>query len=173
MNDKNVDSETRELIDSFIAESNDLLDDVESKMNSLDKDGDIEPVNTVFRAFHSIKGTAGYLNFKNISSITHIAETLLDVFRKENIKPTQVEIDILYLTCDILRKLLENVQKEFDDNAYDDESKIVAGSIQKLIDHYKNQKDSKEGKNKKAEKNEAKKKENEFEELVTDEIIEQ
>ena len=131
---KRIDNETKELITAFIAEGLDLLDDVELKIHQfINCTGDIECINTVFRAFHSIKGTASYLNFKNISSITHEAETLLDIFRKERVAPSQVEIDIIYLACDNLKRMIIQVEKEYTDEGYETDTQIIVESIQQLI----------------------------------------
>lgn len=52
------------------------------------KDGtdDIEKIGEIFRAMHTIKGTAGMFEFDDIVSFTHIAENLLDDVRSGNIK---------------------------------------------------------------------------------------
>ena len=52
------------------------------------KDGtdDIEKIGEIFRAMHTIKGTAGMFEFNNIVSFTHIAENLLDDVRCGNTK---------------------------------------------------------------------------------------
>lgn len=179
---KNIDNETKELTAAFIAESFDLLDDVELKVHQFANcSGDDECVNTVFRAFHSIKGTAGYLNFKNISDITHEAETLLDIFRKEKVIPTQVEVDIIYLACDTLKRMIIKVEKEYTDEGYETDTQIIVESIQQLIANRNKsnstlmKNDTKKSNKKKKDrlKNEKTKKEQDnFDDLVTREIIE-
>src|SRR3954462_15681194 len=55
-------SEDRELIGDFLLESREHLTQVEIQMLTLEKDpGDGEAINTVFRAFHTIKGLAGFM----------------------------------------------------------------------------------------------------------------
>ena len=167
---KNIDNETKELILSFTAESMDLLDDAESKIHNLESGDNKEVVNTIFRAFHTIKGTAGYLNFKRINDITHTAETLLDIFRKEeNIKPTQIDIDIIYLACDTLRKLVDHAEKEFSDEGFNEETQIVVDSIVQLINTYKDGKPVEVDKVKKT--TEKKSKKDKSEDLVDQEIF--
>src|SRR5436853_6042077 len=52
-----------ELIGEFITESREFIDNAERALLLLErKPDDQEAINTVFRAFHTIKGTAGYLN---------------------------------------------------------------------------------------------------------------
>jgi len=52
------------------------------------KDGtdDVEKIGEIFRAMHTIKGTAGMFEFDSIVSFTHISENLLDDIRAEKIK---------------------------------------------------------------------------------------
>src|SRR4030042_4911142 len=131
---KNIDNETKELITTFKVESLDLLEDAELKIhNFIDCSGNDECINTVFRVFHTIKGNAGYLNLKNVTCITHEAETLLDIFRKNQVKPTQVEIDIIYLACDTIKRIIVNVDKTYTDEGFETDSKIISESIQELI----------------------------------------
>ncbi len=181
---KNIDNETKELITAFIAESLDLIDDAELKIhNFINCEKDPECINTVFRAFHSIKGTAGYLNFKNIANITHQAEALLDIFRKGKVQPKQVEIDIIYLACDILRRQILKVEKDYTDEGFESDTEIIVDSIQQLISNSnkinnnieknnkrkeKNAKGVKQSKNKKSKNKDL----NNFEDLVTKEIVE-
>ncbi|NLF09091.1 MAG: hypothetical protein GX594_14110, partial [Pirellulaceae bacterium] len=59
----------RQIIEEFVIESCDHLADVESQLLAIEAGGaaiDAELVNTVFRAVHSIKGTAGFLQMSNI-----------------------------------------------------------------------------------------------------------
>lgn len=111
-----IDDETREIIISFIEEGYERLDDAENQLSKLDDGGDRVPkLNSVFRLFHSVKGSAGYLGFDHIKRLTHVAETLLDVFLKEHIEATPDSIDTVLATVDILRRLIGIVEKHFSD----------------------------------------------------------
>ena len=179
----NIDNETKELITAFTAESLDLIDEAELKIqNFIDCTGNDESVNTVFRAFHSIKGTASYLNFKNITSITHEAEALLDIFRKKNAKPSQVEIDIIYLACDILKSIIVKAEEVNTDKGFESDTKIISESIQQLIKNRtesskklinENNEENKKKKTKHDKKNKSKENEDDyFDILITKEIVE-
>ncbi len=104
---------SEELLQSFIAEASDLLDDVEpslvqySRMDNVEERTEI--VNRVFRHFHSIKGSAGFVGLHNIARLTHEAETLLEQFRKspDKIIP-QANIVLLCRTVDLLRAIFEH-----------------------------------------------------------------
>ncbi len=174
---KNIDNETKELVSAFKSESMDLLEDAEMKIHSFtDCTGKEECVNTVFRVFHTIKGNAGYLNLKNVTSITHEAETLLDIFRKNQVKPTQVEIDIIYLACDTLKRIIVNVDKTYTDKGFETDSKIISESIQELIKNRMERSnildDKKDKKSNVKNKKSKKKIEDDYSILITKEIIE-
>lgn len=66
----------------FTQEAKDLLEEMESSLLSLeDEPGDSETVNSVFRAMHTIKGSAGLFGFNPVVAFTHEAETVLDHVR--------------------------------------------------------------------------------------------
>jgi len=134
---KNIDNETKEIIDSFVSEGYDLIEDAEEKIIKLDSVHDKEVINTIFRMFHSIKGSAGYLNFNNIKKVTHEAEALLDIFRKKDIKPSQETIDLLYQTLDFLKQLIMNVEKELTDEGFEEHSQIIIHNINQCIGNLK------------------------------------
>lgn len=104
---------SEELLQSFIAEASDLLDDVEPSLVEYSRLDDIEErmeiVNRVFRHFHSIKGSAGFVGLHNIARLTHEAETLLEQFRKSPDKVIpQENIALLYRTVDLLRAIFDS-----------------------------------------------------------------
>ncbi|HBA84758.1 MAG TPA: chemotaxis protein CheA [Verrucomicrobia bacterium] len=106
-----------ELLQSFLGESTEMLDDVEPKIIEIQRiaegtgTADPEMINAVFRLFHSIKGSAGFLQMANISAVTHEAETLLDLIRKGKARVTASHTQLLCRTCDLIRKMLERIQE--------------------------------------------------------------
>lgn len=104
-----------EIVKEFLVESNDHLDDVESKILQLEENpGDMDIINGIFRPIHSMKGSAGFLGLSDIGKVSHEMETLLDEARKAKIKITPEIFEILYEGVDILKKLREIVAKKTD-----------------------------------------------------------
>ncbi len=128
-----IDEDTKLIIDSFIAESHDLIEDAELKIADLEGAEDEETVNVIFRLFHSIKGSAGYLNFKNISLVTHEAETLLDLFRKKIVEPNPDHINLLYEAIDLLKHLIIAVEEKLNDKGFEEESKKIVHYLKEEI----------------------------------------
>lgn len=86
-----------EVIDAYLVESEELLRDMESILlrteSSLPSDDDL---NAIFRAVHTIKGTAGMFGFDATVSFTHVVENLLDELRSHTI-PFQTSLTELLL----------------------------------------------------------------------------
>lgn len=94
----------------FFEESFEGLDIMETGLMDLDLGAaDDEEINTIFRAAHSIKGGAGTFGFTDISSFTHVMETLLDEMRDGSREVTREAVDLLLASVDCLREMLSAV----------------------------------------------------------------
>jgi two-component system chemotaxis sensor kinase CheA len=100
-------SADEDLIREFITESSDHLAVIDSELLLLEKDkSNAETLNTIFRAFHTIKGLAGFLEFAEIQSLAHEVETLLDLARTEQLAVTPAVVDVVLESTDIVRREL-------------------------------------------------------------------
>ena len=91
----------------FFDEAGEHLAAMESLLLELDVDvPDLETLNAIFRAAHSIKGGAGTFGFNDMAQVTHILETLLDRLRKQETVPTVEMIDTFLQAGDILKAQL-------------------------------------------------------------------
>ena len=70
----------------------------------------VEEVNGLFRALHSIKGSAGFLGLRNVELVAHAAETLLDRVRKGQQQVSTSLIDLLLQVNDRLIALVEDLE---------------------------------------------------------------
>jgi len=69
-------------LQAFIAESGELLEDMErALLGVLQEDDPSDAVNAIFRAAHTIKGSAGLFGLDFIVDFTHVAESVLDKVR--------------------------------------------------------------------------------------------
>ncbi len=74
-------------LQTFIAEARSLLEDMEEALLRLEADpGDADTLAAIFRAAHTIKGSAGLFGLDPIVSFTHIVEDVLDRLRNAEIK---------------------------------------------------------------------------------------
>lgn len=101
-----------EMISEFIFESLEHLDDTDRLLLTIEADaGDADSINGVFRAFHTIKGLAGFLYLNQIQSLAHSAESLLDRARKGELLLTGASLDLIFESSDLMRQLIELVRE--------------------------------------------------------------
>lgn len=111
MNTFNIDDEMKELLDSFLVETHELLDALDQDLMKLEtQPGDSELLNSIFRSFHTIKGTASFMGFDQMTEITHHAEDLLNKLRRSELVVTTDIVDTLLEVYDLLVRLLDNVE---------------------------------------------------------------
>jgi len=103
--------------DVFFEESFEGLEAMESGLLNLSiGTADIEVINTIFRAAHSIKGGAGTFGFLAVSEFTHVVETLLDEVRNGDREVTSQLTNLLLEAVDVLREMISAVQQKNDTN---------------------------------------------------------
>lgn len=106
-----MDSETLEIIRTFVAESLDSLDEQEEKIQNLSQSGSKESINSIFRTFHTIKGLSGFLSFNIINTVTQEVEVLLDFVRKNPQALSETIIALIRDSFSLLRTLLHTVRE--------------------------------------------------------------
>lgn len=91
----------------FFEESSELLADMEACLLRLDVNSpDLEDLNAIFRAAHSIKGGAGTFGFTDMTEMTHMLETLLDKLRKGELEVRSEMIDAFLKAGDVIKDQL-------------------------------------------------------------------
>ena len=96
-------------LQTFFAEAEDLLNSMEAALLRLDEgDKDMETINEIFRAAHTIKGSAGLFGLDDIVSFTHIVENVLDRARDGKIIITSDLLSIFLPCRDHIATLVEN-----------------------------------------------------------------
>ena len=100
-------------LQTFFAEADDLLNSMEDALLRLDDgDHDMETINEIFRAAHTIKGSAGLFGLNDIVSFTHIVENVLDRARDGKITISSDLLSILLPCRDHISVLVENAKYE-------------------------------------------------------------
>lgn len=88
----------------FFEESSELLAEMEACLLGLDVNSpDMEDMNAIFRAAHSIKGGAGTFGFTDMTEMTHMLETLLDRLRKGELEVRSEMIDAFLKAGDVIK----------------------------------------------------------------------
>ncbi|WP_340103490.1 chemotaxis protein CheA [Rhodohalobacter sp. 8-1] len=99
------------MLGEFVTECSDLVETAESALLDLEESpNNDELINTVFRAFHTVKGTSAFMGLDPISEYTHSVETLLSMVREGEQQFDMACADITLESIDILKKMLGVVE---------------------------------------------------------------
>lgn len=131
-----MDDYIKSLLKDFFEEAFDMLDRLEQNILILDKDrNNTDAIQEIFRAVHTLKGSAGAVELFDTQKYAHRFEDLLDLIRENKIKVDDKTIDILLKGIDILKELINGASEE----------KEYSGNIEEEIKNLDNFKNSKLG----------------------------
>jgi len=101
-----------ELIGEFVTEGIELITNAEEALLTLENDpDDMDAVGTVFRAFHTIKGTGAFMELNIVSEMAHHAESLLSRVRDREIRYSGGYADLALRSLDMLKELIRAVER--------------------------------------------------------------
>jgi len=104
------DDQMRDALKTFVIESLELLQDMEDGLLGLEDDQDpSERINAIFRAAHTIKGSAGLFGLDHIVAFTHVVESVLDTLRDGKLSVSPELVAILLPCCDHMIELIQAV----------------------------------------------------------------
>jgi len=93
----------------FVNESFEHLETIEEKILQMEEEpNNSELTNDVFRPFHSMKGSAGFMGLTQINMLAHETETMLDCARKKTLIIRKNSVDVLLEAVDLLKSLVEH-----------------------------------------------------------------
>jgi two-component system chemotaxis sensor kinase CheA len=93
---------------TFIAESRELLQDMEEALLRIEQSpDDADTINAIFRAAHTIKGSAGLFGLDDIVAFTHVAESVLDRVRSGELSVNASMVATLLASGDHIRELVD------------------------------------------------------------------
>lgn len=108
--------EMQEIIDDFLVEADELISSLDNNLVELESQPEnLDLLNEIFRAAHTIKGTSSFLGFEQVTGLTHKMEDILNKLRKSELKVTQGTMDLLLESLDILKVLITNVKEHKDE----------------------------------------------------------
>ena len=120
----------KELLDDFIAESLDALQDVSSLLISYEGEESAAQrrsiIDNVFRSIHTIKGNSSFFKLDDICKLAHTCENLLDDMRQDRLIVTEDIMSSLLIGTDTLAVLINNLGKS--------EQSIAPNELSILID---------------------------------------
>ncbi|AFH50253.1 Chemotaxis protein histidine kinase CheA [Ignavibacterium album JCM 16511] len=105
------DPEMKEIVDSFLIESKEIIDSLDLDLIELEKNPtDENLLNKVFRSFHTIKGASGFLNLNKLTSLTHRCEDILNKLRKKEAVLNSSIMDSILLGYDKMKELISSIE---------------------------------------------------------------
>jgi len=126
-------SDQIEIIVDFVQESQDMIEQLEPTIIELGQDADPDTINAVFRLFHSMKGSAGFLEFNHITNVAHSAENLLDMVRSGKLELRPEHVNLLCESCDFSKEALEHVAETYSDEAMAEQAAQMVEKLQDLM----------------------------------------
>lgn len=113
-----------QMTEVFFEEANELLDNLEGQLLTLEEDPtNADVISAVFRAMHTIKGSAGMFGFDAVSKFTHKIENVYDMVRGGQLTVDKELISLTLTARDHIRDLLTSTDTA---SMQDDSQKILA-----------------------------------------------
>jgi chemosensory pili system protein ChpA (sensor histidine kinase/response regulator) len=95
-----------EVLEFFIPEAEEHLQVVTECLLMLEANSKVEDINRLFRAMHTVKGSAAQVGLHRLSAVAHRVEDLIGELRDGHLQPNADIIDICLQSVDVLKKLL-------------------------------------------------------------------
>ncbi len=106
-----------EYMGAYIDGSRENLDTMDKSLLSLEQNpANLDAVEEIFRAAHTLKGMSATMGFEKIAHLTHEMENILDKLRNQQIPVTTEVIDVIFETFDVLRTLVNDSIEATDSN---------------------------------------------------------
>ena len=109
-------------LEIFIDETEEHLQTLSDCIMELEKEPEnMDTINEIFRAAHSLKGMAGTMGFKRMQRLTHDMENVFQEVRSDKVKVNSNMIDLLFKCLDAIESYLNNVKASSDEGTEDNE----------------------------------------------------
>ncbi|KUM44668.1 chemotaxis protein CheA [Pseudomonas sp. EpS/L25] len=123
-----------EILKTFIAESEELLVQMEAALLQIEQaPEDMELINAIFRAAHTIKGSAGLFGLDHVVAFTHVAESVLDRIRGGELAFDETLSALFLEVCDHLNGLIALVDSG---SAPEADFQAAGAALVQRLEHY-------------------------------------
>ncbi len=117
--------DTSQYLEIFLDETKEHLQNLNTQILVLEQEPEnMDTINEIFRAAHSLKGMAGTMGYKRMQNLTHDMENVFSEVRNGTIKVQPEMIDILFNCLDALEEYLSNIQQTTEEGTNDNEELI-------------------------------------------------
>ncbi len=123
-------------LEMFIDESKEHIQTLSDELMVLEKEPDnIDTINEIFRAAHSLKGMAGTMGYKRMQKLTHDMENVFQEIRSNNMKVIPELVDVLFEALDAISNYLDNIIESADEGT--DDNQNILDALAKIVDEGK------------------------------------
>jgi chemosensory pili system protein ChpA (sensor histidine kinase/response regulator) len=98
-----------EVLEFFQPEAEEHLQVVGDCLISIEGNNNPEEINRLFRAIHTVKGSAAQVGLKRLGAIAHRVEDLIGRLRDGEIEPSPAVVDVCLESVDVLKKTLHHL----------------------------------------------------------------
>jgi two-component system chemotaxis sensor kinase CheA len=103
--------EMQEILNDFLTESNEMLEVLDQRFVTLESDpNNTDLLNEIFRAMHSMKGSAGFLGFNHLVDVAHRGENILNKLRQGEMAVVPVVISVILETIDVIKAIMADIR---------------------------------------------------------------
>ena len=104
--------EMQEILNDFLTESNEMLEVLDQRFVTLESDpNNTDLLNEIFRAMHSMKGSAGFLGFNNLVDVAHRGENILNKLRQGEMAVNPAIISLILETIDVIKAIMADIRE--------------------------------------------------------------
>lgn len=109
-------------LEIFLDESKEHLQTLSDQLMILEQEPEnMDTINEIFRAAHSLKGMAGTMGYKRMQALTHEMENVFSEVRNNTIKVQDNMVDILFQCLDALEEYVDNIQNTTEEGTNDND----------------------------------------------------
>ena len=104
--------EMQEILNDFLTESGEMIEVLDQRFVTLETDpGNKDLLNEIFRAMHSMKGSAGFLGFTHLVDVAHRAENILNKLRQGEMAVVPAVITVILEAVDTIKLLMADIRE--------------------------------------------------------------
>ncbi len=124
-----MNDEMKEILNDFLTETNEMIEVLDQRFVTLETDpSNKDLLNEIFRAMHSMKGSAGFLGFTHLVDVAHRAENVLNKLRQGDMAVTPAVITVILEAVDTVKVLIAAIKMDGSD------ADVPVGDIAQKLD---------------------------------------
>ena len=124
--------EMQEILNDFLTESGEMIEVLDQRFVTLETDpGNKDLLNEIFRAMHSMKGSAGFLGFTHLVDVAHRAENILNKLRQGEMAVAPAVITVILEAVDTIKLLMADIRESGADSHVPTEA--VAAKMDEIL----------------------------------------